>query len=298
MAAMAAASYGTNPLFAVNLYQEGMNANSVLLFRYMLGLPILAAILLSRGRSLRISRKELGPIAVLGILMAVSSLTLFESYNYINSGIASTLLFVYPILVTLLMVVFFHEKFKILTGICLGIMLGGLYLLMRTPSGETLDTIGVLLVMVSSLTYALYLVLTNVSKHIRIIPTTKLLFYVLLFGSMVFIVMIPFGNELTLPHTAGMWGNLLALAVIPTIISLFCTTIAIQHIGSTTTAIFGALEPVTAVILSVFALGQGITGREIAGAGLIVVATTLVVLGDGTDRYLLRMRTLFRRQKK
>ncbi len=88
LAALAAATYGTNPAFAVPLYAEGMNPNTVLLFRYVLGLPILAVMLMARGYSLKISRREMMPLGVLGVLMGISSLTLFESYNYMNSGIA------------------------------------------------------------------------------------------------------------------------------------------------------------------------------------------------------------------
>lgn len=298
MAALAAAAYGTNPLFAINLYADGMNPNSVCLFRYLLGLPILALILLLRGRSLAIKCEEIAPVAVLGVMMGASSLTLFQSYNYINSGIASTLLFIYPVLVALFMVFFFHERFKRVTGLCLCIMGVGLWMLMRTSGGESLDPFGVLLVMLSSLTYAVYLVMVNVSKRVGHIPTTKLLFYVLLFGSGVFLFMIPMGSELTMPVTVADWGNLLALAVIPTIVSLFATTIAIQNIGSTSTAIFGALEPVTALVLSVFALEQTITGRELWGALLILAATTITVGADNVDKYLLRVRKLFPKIRK
>lgn len=297
LAALAAAAYGTNPLFALNLYSGGMNANSVLIFRYLLGLPLLAAMLLLRGHSLALSRKEVVPVAVLGSLMAFSSLGLFESYNYMNSGIASTLLFVYPIMVAMLMVFFFHERFKASTGLCLAVMAAGLMLLLRNEGGMSLSITGFLLVMLSSLTYALYIVMVNVSKTVKNIPTLKLLFYVLLFGSGVFLFAIPLGNPLVVPNGLADWGNLIALAIIPTVISLACTTKAIQLVGPTTTAIFGALEPVTAVILSVVALGQTITGREITGATLIVIATTLVVVGDKVETAILHVRKMFPRRK-
>ena len=114
-----------------------------------------------------------------------------------------------------------------------------------------------------------------------------------LFGSLVFLAMIPFGNPLIAPATLPQWGNLLALAIIPTVLSLFCTSQAIHIIGPTPTAIFGAMEPVTAVLLSVFALGQTISAREIAGAVLILTATTLVVVGDNVEGWLLHVRKMF-----
>lgn len=292
-AALSAAAYGTNPLFALNLYAEGMNANSVLIFRYLLGLPLIAAMIWARGRSLAIKKKEIGPAAVLGILMACSSLALFESYNYMNSGIASTLLFVYPIIVALLMVFFFHEKMKPVIGVCLAVMLAGLFLLIRNSEGTMLNPFGVLLVMASSLTYAVYIVMINVSDTVKTIPTLKLLFYTLLSGALVFIAVIPFGNPLTVPHSVTAWANVLGIAVVPTLISLSLTTAAIQSVGSTITAIFGALEPVTALLLSVLVLGQPLTGREILGIVLILIATTLVVIGSAVTNAVLRVRKMF-----
>lgn len=295
LAAIAAAAYGTNPAFAVPLYDQGMNPNSVLLFRYLLSIPLLAAIMLVRGVGFRLSRQQIIPTAILGILMATSSLTLFESYNYMNSGVASTLLFVYPVMVAVMMIFLFNERFRSSTAICLALMCCGLFLLMKPQGGQSVSGYGCLLVMVSALTYAIYIIFVNVSRTIRTIPTTQLLFHVLCWGSVVFLVMIPMGNTLTTPPRTEGWLNLLALAVIPTVISLACTTRAIQLIGSTPTAILGALEPVSAVILSVCVLGQTLTITDIAGGLLIVAATTIVIAGEPIDRLLLRMRKMFPR---
>lgn len=294
-AAVAAAAYGTNPAFAVPLYEQGMNPNSVLIFRYVLGIPLLAAHMKWRGLSFGLPRGAIIPVATLGVLMAVSSLTLFESYNYMNSGVASTLLFVYPVMVALMMTFIFHEKIKSTLVVCLVLMCAGLFLLFKPQDDGIIHTFGVLLVMVSALTYALYIILVNVSKSIRAIPTTKLLFYVLSWGCLVFLIMISLGNPLTLPARPSGWVNLVALAIIPTILSLSLTTSAIGLIGSTPTAIFGALEPVSAAVLSVLVLGQTMTPREIAGGLLIVVATTVVVAGEHVDRLILHVRKMFPR---
>lgn len=295
LAGIAAASYGTNPAFAIPLYEQGMNANSVLLFRYILGLPLMAVVMSMRHVSFRLTREELGPVAILGVLMSISSLALFESYRYMNSGIASTLLFVYPIMVAVMMIFFFHERFKPSLVLCLMVMSVGLVLLMKPQGGESVSLTGVLLVMISALTYALYIIFTNVSKTVRAIPTTKLLFYVLCWGSLLYIVLIPAGFSFTMPADGGSWTRLVALAVIPTVLSLGCTTRAIQLIGSTPTAIFGALEPVSAAVLSVAVLGQALTLRDIMGGALIVIATGIVIADRPVDKLILRVRKMFPR---
>ncbi len=301
LAALAAATYGTNPAFAVPLYGDGMNPTSVLLFRYLLSLPILLLIILGRGWNLKLNRRELAPVVILGVLMGLSSLGLFESYKYMNAGVASTLLFMYPVMVALLMTFFYHERFRITTGICLAIMTAGLLLIVRTDGGDAeggVSLVGFLLVFLSSLTYAVYLVMTNVSTKIKGIPTVKLLFYQLLAGSSVFIFMLVAGEPLTLPGGLNGWTDVTALALLPTVMSLYCTTAAIHCIGSTPTAIFGALEPVTAVVLSVVLLHQPMSTNEILGGLLIIIATSLVVASDPVDHALLRMRRLFPRLRR
>ena len=119
LGAIAAAAYGMNPLFALPLYKAGMNPDSVLFFRYLFAIPLLGIMLKARGRNFRIQRKEIFLLIVMGILVAVSSLTLFESYNYMDAGIASTILFVYPIIVALIMTFVFKEKLKKLTVLCI-----------------------------------------------------------------------------------------------------------------------------------------------------------------------------------
>lgn len=307
VAALAAAAYGTNPVFAIPLYGEGMSPNSVLFFRYVLGLPVLLLLIVMRGQSLRIDRRTLGATFILGVLMAFSSLSLFDSYNYMNSGVASTLLFVYPVMVAMLMLLFGHEQFKVSTGLCLALMVAGLWILMgggeesggeSAMSGDGLSLFGVILVMISALTYALYIVFTNVSNYLKNVATSTLLFYVLAWGSMVYAMLIPAGNPLTLPREAGGWVNLVALALIPTVISLSCTTRAIQLIGSTPTAILGGLEPVTAVVLSVAVLGQSLTQADIWGGCLIVASASIVVASSSIEKLLLRMKKLFPKRTK
>ena len=112
---IAAATYGMNPLFALPLYEAGMNPDSVLFFRYLFAIPVLGMMIKLRGRDFKLKRKEIFPLIIMGLLVALSSLTLFQSYNYMAAGIASTLLFVYPIMVALIMAFLFKEKLTLQT---------------------------------------------------------------------------------------------------------------------------------------------------------------------------------------
>ena len=296
LAAIAAASYGTNPLFALPLYSAGMNPDSVLFFRYLMALPLLAAMLIARGRGFGLRTNQVLPLMGMGVVMAVSSLTLFESYNYMAAGIASTLLFVYPIMVAVIMAIGFGERLQAQTIGCIVMALAGIALLYRGSDGATLSLTGTVMVVVSALSYAIYIVGAN-RPRLSAIPTLKITFYVLLFGVFVFGTRFVAGQPLTTP-TIGqwyLWANVIALAVFPTAISFLCTTAAIQRIGSTPTAILGALEPATAIFFGITVFGETLTLRDSIGLALIITAVTLVVAGSKTAPYLMRLRRMFPR---
>lgn len=294
LGAVAAATYGMNPLFALPLYKAGMSPDSVLFFRYLFAIPLLGIMLKVRGRSFVIKRKEVFPLIIMGLLVALSSLTLFQSYNYMEVGIASTLLFVYPIMVALIMALVFKEKLSLQTMLYILLALGGIALLYKGGDGIPLSSLGILLVMVSALSYALYIVGVNQSA-LKNTSTLKLTFYVLLFGLSLFLVRVDFGKSLHIVREWYLWGNLLALALFPTAISFLCTTRAIQYIGSTPTAILGALEPVTAVFFGIVVFGETLTFRLGCGILMIILAVTLIIAGGNITVYLVRFRKLFPR---
>lgn len=294
LGAIAAATYGMNPLFALPLYKAGMDPDSVLFFRYLFAIPVLGIMLKARGRSFRIGIKDVPILVVMGLLVAFSSLALFLSYNYMAAGIASTLLFVYPIMVAVIMAVCFKERLTLQTVLCILLALGGIGMLYRTEGGTTLSVVGVLLVMGSALSYAIYLVGVN-RPGLKDMATLKVTFYVLLFGASLFLVRTRFGQSLHVVDDWYLWGNLLALAVFPTAISFLCTTQAIQYIGSTPTAILGALEPLTAVFFGVTVFGESLTPRVVCGILMIIVAVTLIIAGGSVTIHLIRFRKLFPR---
>ena len=294
LGAIAAATYGMNPLFALPLYSDGMDADSVLFFRYLFAIPILGTMIKARGRSFRLNRREILPLVALGLLVAASSLTLFLSYNYMDAGIASTILFVYPIMVALIMALVFKEKVTLQTAFCILLALAGIAMLYKNGNGATLSFTGTLLVIASALSYAIYIVGINQSS-LKNVATLKVTFYILLFGVSLFLVRLDFGQAVTLPQEWYMWGNLIALAIFPTAISFLCTTSAIQYIGSTPTAILGALEPVTAVMIGVTVFGEALTPRILCGILMIIAAVTLIIAGGHITIHLVRFRKMFPR---
>ena len=294
---IAAASYGTNPLFALPLLGAGIDAFSVLFLRYLFAIPMLALMMVARGRGFGLRKRQVLPLVVLGLLMALSSLTLYISYAYIGAAIASTLLFIYPILVTVIMAVCFHERVTWLTVLCIVLATTGIGLLYRGDDGAVLNPYGLLLVFLSALSYAIYLVTVN-RGELKEIPTLKLTLYVIIFGLFLFAFRFQINTFAILCDNPLLWLSAFCMALFPTAVSLICTSSAIQKIGSTPVAILGAVEPVTAVAIAILIFNELLTPRLAIGMLLVIISVTFIIAGGSITHHLLRVRKMFPKLRK
>lgn len=274
----AAVFYGTNPLGAMNLYADGISTNSTLFYRFGLAVVMLGVMMAVQRKSFALTRRELVTLAILGVFMSTSSTTLYFSFNFMDVGIASTLLFVYPVMVAVIMATLFHEKVTAATVVAILLSLAGIALLNQTGNGTSLSLWGVTLVMLSSLTYAIYIVVVNKSS-LRM-SSVKLTFYVLLFGLFtIYGYTLAMGETVQLLVTPKQWIYAAQLALMPTVLSLVLMVIAVHDIGSTPTAIMGAIEPITAVAIGVLVFGENFTPRLAFGIVLILTAVLLIIGG-------------------
>lgn len=278
LGAVAAISYGTNPLFAVPLYEAGLDVSSVLFYRYLFAALILALIMRLRGESFRVAPADVGRLMVLGVMFALSSVLLFEAYRYMDVGLASTLLFVEPVFLALMLWLFFRERISLWTIASIAICLGGIALLCNPGEGAHATPTGIALVILSALTYALYMIIINKSRAGRL-PGTTITLYSLLFGMTVFAVRTHFFADVR-PVPAGLlpWACIAGISVVPTIVSLLAVTRSVQYIGSVPVAILGALEPITGVLFGVLLFGEQLTPRASAGIVFIICAVVVLVL--------------------
>lgn len=272
---IAAALYGLNPLFALPLYADGMDAWSVLLFRYMLSIPMIAVIMLWKRESFRITRSETWQLMGLGFLMAISSLGLYMAFSLMDAGIASTILFVYPILTAVIMALLFHEHLHWIVTVCLLVATVGIVILSKCDGTANVNIEGILLTLLSALTYSLYFIFVKKSTLTRI-TSSALTFYMMVFGTLLLAVGVMIRGDLNIPQGWD-WGYSFCAALFPTAFSLILTAMAIQRIGPTETAILGALEPTTAVIIGITVFGESLSANSVTGIMLIIIAVTTVV---------------------
>ena len=285
--AVASCSYGLNPLMAVPLFAMGMASYSMLFYRYIFAAIILGIIMIATRKSLRLERRQIPRMLIYGLLFSCSSLLLFESYRYIDVGIASTLLFMYPVIVALINRIFFKERLSAITALAILLALGGVTLLYfgGGKEGGTLNLTGVLYVVASSLSYAIYMVAINRSD-IRTLPSSTLTFYSIFFGLILYVIFIIRDGGAYPLNNLTAWTCVIGLALFPTILSILTMAVAIHNIGSTATAILGALEPLTGLAIGIVVFNEQLTAMTVAGIIMILTAVLMLILAAPAIRIL------------
>ena len=272
-------TYGLNPLFGLPLMKAGASVEAILFFRYGIAVLILGAFLWLTKQTFKVSLKQAGILLVLGLLYTASSIFLFEAYNYIASGLATTLIFVYPVLVALIMV-FLRVVPSWQVWLAIVATFLGVVIMTQNGDSQAINPIGVLLSLGSATVYAFFIVIINRSKTIGAISNSLLTFYSLMVGAFIFL-----GKNLLsdAPITTGIegwgaWMNLVGLALLPTVVSTASLAIATRNIGATKASVLGVFEPITAILVGTVFLGEVLTTNIIVGILLAMGAVTFMIV--------------------
>lgn len=274
-------TYGLNPLFAMPLMKSGASVESILFFRYSFSVIMLGVWLVLTRESFRISFKQSIRLLILGLLFTTSSLTLFESYKFIPSGLATTIVFLYPVFVAVIMVFMrVYPTWQVWLSIMLTFV--GVMILSKSDSTHIIQTKGIVLAMASALAYAMFIVIINRSMAIRKVSNTKLTFYALMVGMVVFftksVISGGFDSMLRIFEIRGSVVNLLLLAILPTIVSTATLALSTRKIGATKASVLGVFEPVTAILVGAIAFSEEITLNIIIGIILSMAAVVFMIV--------------------
>lgn len=278
-AGISSSTFGLAPLFTLLLLAAGYSSFEVLTYRWGVASLCLGAYGLLAGCNFRLSGRELGTVFLLSLLRAATSLSLVIAYQNIATGVASTIHFMYPLVVALVMICFFGERGSVWIFAAIALSIVGAVLLsagnVDSSRGDTL--VGIVASVVSVVAYGGYIVGVRRSRAAQI-DSTALTCYVMAFGALFFLVGGCFTGGIRLetdPHT---WLCILGIALPATAVSNMALVQAIKSIGPTLTSIFGAMEPLTAVVIGIWVFAEPFTVQGAAGILLIVAAVTIVVL--------------------
>ena len=282
---VASSTFGLLPLFTLPVMGEGLTTFSILSYR-MLFASILVAVLMLIGRvSFATNLKELRWFAVLGFLYYGSAALLFQAYGGMASGLATTLHFMYPVSVTVIMALVYKQRPSVVTICAIILSLVGVALLcLRESSTGVSSLLSVFLVLLSGVCYAVYLVLVSTVRRINQQNSQKLTFYVLMFSGAFFMLSALQGGGLQIIPSASAGINLLLMATLPTLLSNLALVRSVKNIGSTLTSVLGAMEPLTAIIVGILVFDESLRGLMVVGIILILVSVSLIVLSPLLDK--------------
>ena len=276
---VAAICYGFITFFTLPL-KQGDEANlmsdpSILFYRFGFAALVVGLVMLLLRRSFRVTRGELVTLIYLSFISDGSALFLIEGYNYMSSGVATTLHFMYPVVTAVVMMTFYHEARRLSTVLAIVMAVAGVGILSWDPTGQT-SLRGVVIVLISAVCYALYLIRVNRSRAAHM-ESLKLVFYIMFIGAFIFLAEALRQNTFQPIANALQLGNLAALALICTIVTNVCLVVSVKRIGSTMTAVIGALEPLTAVVIGGLVFDEAFTWQVLTGIALIIPAVVIII---------------------
>ena len=284
-AIISSASFGFSPLFSIALMVAGLSHFDILTYRWGIAAFVLMIYAAIRGKTLKLSSfDEVWKIVLLSALRAVTSITLLIGYANIASGIASTINFMYPVVVALCMMLFYGEKKSAANIISIAMSIFGVYLLAHgdgliVEGGDT--TLGLVCSIISAFSFAAYYIVMKRTKADKI-EVVKFTTWIMLLSAVYFLIggLVTEGG-ISLVTDSRSWLYILGLGLWSTMVSSFTGVKAIRRIGPTLTSILGALQPLTAVILGVIFLDEHLGVKTVLGIALILVAVTIVVIHQG-----------------
>ena len=276
-------TFGMIPLFSLPLMAKGMSYDSILFYRFLFATAALGIMLLVTGQSFRISRKDIPVIILLGFFYTGSAMFLFKGYDFMGAGVATAIHFTYPVFVTLLMLIIFREKTSWLTWLAIVLAVFGVAIISIRGSELTMDVVGLIIVLLSAVAYASYILTVNKSR-VSDMNGRKLAFYVFIVSTILFGIKATVGGGIEKVPDGVSYVNLVLLAVVPTVISNITLVQAVHNIGGTLTSVLGAMEPVTALLIGILVFGEGFSVQEGIGVLLIIAAVTIIILSDSIKK--------------
>lgn len=281
-AIISSASFGFSPLFSLSLIAAGLSNFDVLSYRWGTAGLVLMIYAFCKKKTLKFSSfDEVWKVILLSALRSITSVTLLIGYANISSGIASTINFMYPVVVALCMMLFFGDRKSPIDIGAIGVSIFGVYLL---ASGDSLiieggnTSLGLMCSIISALSFAAYYILMKQIKADKI-EVVKFTTWMMILSAIYFIICaFIFDGKLTLVTDGQNWLYILGLGLWSTMVSNFTGVKAVRRIGPTMTSILGALQPLTAVVLGVLFLQEHLYLKSIIGITLILIAVTIVVM--------------------
>lgn len=275
LAIVSSIGFGVMPFFVKDAANQGLDTFNVILYRYLFAGIFIFMIIKAKKIPLKLEKKEIITASILGgIGYILTSLFLFLSYNYISTGLATTLHFTYAAFVSLIMTLFFKEKLNSQKIIAIILSIVGVSLFAQDADVD-LNIIGASFALITGVTYAVYMVgLGKSSLSTR--NAYVVIFYAICSSVALLFLTGLFSSKLQFELSGREFIDITCLALLCTVISSAFVFEAIKLIGVTETAILSTLEPIVCMVIGIMYFEEAINTSIVVGSLLILTSVVII----------------------
>lgn len=275
LVAVSAVSFGSLGIFGKLASRHAISLPTLLGLRFGVAALALWALAIWRGEVRALGARRTAGVLLMGLFYVLQAAAFFSSLRTVPAAITSILLYVYPVLVTLLARVVVQEPLTPMRLLALALACIGVLLVVGpSPTGH-LDLGGVLLGLVSAVVYSTYILTGGVL--LRDIPA---LYATAIISSVGGVCYLGFGaatGQLHAPGGAG-WGIVTGIAIVPTLVAASAFLAGLSRVGPTRASIVSTLEPATTALLAALVLGEDLSASRLLGGAVVLCAAVLVAL--------------------
>ncbi len=281
---LSASSFGLIPLFAKTAYANDFNPYTFSLFRSLFASIELYIFLKIKDLDFNIEKQQYFTMFKTSLFgYCFMMLTLFSSYNYMATGLATTLHFIYPVVVMVGSIVFYKQKIGWKKILVLIISLIGIYFLVGFESSKSLSVIGVTLALISGIFYGYYILMISYT-NIKTINPFVLTFYISLFNTVILLVMSIITGKFNL--NVGIKGILscIMVALVCNMVGMSSLQKGVRVINPTTAAILSTFEPITSLVIGIILLNELLLWHQIIGSILILISVIIASIIESKEK--------------
>ncbi len=280
---LSAIYFGFVPLLMKTVYAGGGNSFTAAFLRFAFSIPVLFVVLKIKGVDLRITREELKHFFIITAFgYAGTTLLVFTAYNYIPTGMTTTIHFLYPTFTVAGLMIFYREKIRASKIFCVILCLIGIIMFYNGGEGHA-SLIGILLALCSSMTYAFYTIFLGKSEVLRDIEPMKRLFYMHIIGAMIMLAIGLISGNLNFHMTPLSWGVMALTANLTAFVGALLYQIGVKYIGAESTAMLSTFEPITSVIVGILVYGEPMTVKIFIGCAAIIASTLIIARTESKE---------------
>ena len=273
-AIISAVVFGMVPLFMKTVIAGGGTTLSGAFYRFALSLPLLFAVIKFKKIPMGITKQEFFKICLVTVFgYGGTAVLLFSSYNFIPTGMSTTIHFVYPVFTILGCIIFLKERVRPLKILCAALCMCSILLFYNGESASSLPGIG--LAFLSGITYAFYIIYLK-KGGLQEMDTIKLIFYMNSVASVMIFIMALASGSFTVHLTAGTWVVTVVFAAVVSLVGVFGFQLGVKYIGPESAAILSTFEPITSLIIGAVLYDEVFSAKALMGCACILSSVIIV----------------------